>query len=258
VRRRREEVRRQLGREAADPWFARQIEAMPPADLYGAPPSQAADDLRLLHGLERGDVQVRTRYRPDTQTVEVTVATSEEVTPGIFHKLTGAISSHGLEILSAQINTLADRLVLDRFQVRDPDHRGEPPAERLADVEHSLRRALLDSAGPPTFRRLWQFRGQEQPTVAKTRVEVDNSTSPTFTVLDIFAVDRPGLLYEVTRTLFELELSVWRAKIGTYLDQVVDVFYVTDPKGRKIEGETRLQQIRGRVLEVILELGRGG
>jgi [protein-PII] uridylyltransferase len=60
-----------------------------------------------------------------------------------------------------------------------------------------------------------------------------------------------GLLYTISRTLFELGLSVGVAKIGTYLDQVVDVFYVTDRQGRKIDNHERLEQIRTRLLEAI-------
>ena len=48
--------------------------------------------------------------------------------PGIFHKLTGALTSHGLQIRSAQIHTLADGLVLDRFWVHDPDFAGRAAA----------------------------------------------------------------------------------------------------------------------------------
>jgi [protein-PII] uridylyltransferase len=83
-----------------------------------------------------------------------------------------------------------------------------------------------------------------------TRVNIDNSTSQQFTIIDIFTHDRTGLLYAVTRTLFELGLSVGRAKIGTFLDQVVDVFYVTDQQGRKI-GDERHDEIRRRLLDVI-------
>ncbi len=84
-----------------------------------------------------------------------------------------------------------------------------------------------------------------------SRVSADNSTSDRYTILDIFARDRTGLLYTIARTLFELELSVSVAKIGTYLDQVVDVFYVTDLQGRKIADETRLGQITARLLAAI-------
>ncbi len=55
----------------------------------------------------------------------------------------------------------------------------------------------------------------------------------------------------MTRALFELGCSVWRAKIGTYLDQVLDVFYVTDRENGKIEDQGRLDAIRQRLLEVI-------
>ncbi len=86
-------------------------------------------------------------------------------------------------------------------------------------------------------------------------MNIDNSTSSRFTIIDIFTHDRTGLLYAITRTLFELGLSVARAKIGTFLDQVVDVFYVTDQQDRKIKDERRLEEIRGRLLEVVEQEG---
>ncbi|OYW11772.1 MAG: hypothetical protein B7Z55_18920, partial [Planctomycetales bacterium 12-60-4] len=73
---------------------------------------------------------------------------------------------------------------------------------------------------------------------------IDNETSDRCTVVDIFAHDRPGLLYRIARTLFELDLSVVLAKISTHFDQVVDVFYVTDAKGRKIADGHRLRTIK--------------
>ena len=84
-----------------------------------------------------------------------------------------------------------------------------------------------------------------------TQVRTDNSVSDRFTVIDVFAEDRLGLLYVVAKTLFELGLSVHAARIATYLDQVVDVFYVSDHRGGKVEDTARLQQIRHRVLEAV-------
>ncbi len=111
-----------------------------------------------------------------------------------------------------------------------------------------------------TFRRVWRVGGDRpaSPAAMQTRVSTDNSTSATATILDIFTLDRSGLLYTITRTIFELGLSVGRAKIGTYLDQVVDVFYVTDREGRKVEDAGRLHGIRQRLLEVIEAEGTGG
>ncbi len=214
-------------------------------------------DLALLSGLEAKNVDVLTAYQKETGTIRLTVATHEDVAPGIFHRLTGAISSKGLQILSAEINTLADDLVLDRFLVVDPDFAGQPPPERFEEIRLALVRSLQDQAGwTPSFRRTWKIGASGQPKmqIAKTRIEVDNASSERFTILDIFAVDQPGLLYAIASSLFDMGLQVGRAKIGTYLDQVVDVFYVTDAGGKKIQTDTRIQQIRTRLLNVILSL----
>ena len=251
---RREVVRMCLGPQREDPWFATQVSALPTAYLNGTEPEQIAGDLQLLRELKPGEVHAEGVYQPETETVRFTVATSEQVTPGVFHKLTGALTSHGLQILSAEINTLADGLVLDRFWVHDPDFAGEPPADRLQQVAHSLSESLTaPTAKTPSFRRTWQMGGRRlavAPAMA-TRLHADNTTSDRFTILDIFTTDRRGLLYTITRTLFELGLSVERAKIGTFLDQVVDVFYVTDQQGRKVESESQLEAIHRRVLEVL-------
>ena len=90
-----------------------------------------------------------------------------------------------------------------------------------------------------------------------TRVQIDNSTSDRFTIIDVFACDRLGLLYAITRTLFEMGLSVSVAKIGTYLDQVVDVFYVTERDGAKPQADARLDEIRSALMAVITPAAEG-
>jgi [protein-PII] uridylyltransferase len=82
-------------------------------------------------------------------------------------------------------------------------------------------------------------------------VKIDNGTSERHTILEVFAHDRMGLLYTITRTIFELGLSVHVAKIATYVDQVLDVFYVTDQAGRKVTDEARLEEIRQKLLQAI-------
>ena len=76
------------------------------------------------------------------------------------------------------------------------------------------------------------------------RVVLDNESSDRYTVIDVFAHDRPGLLYEITRTLYEQKLSVALAKIATHFDQVLDVFFVTEADGLKVRDDERLKTIR--------------
>jgi len=252
--RRREAVRNQLSLRKDEAWFVEHLNALSAAYFNATSSEQAADDLRLLNDLGPDGASAAARYQPETAAIQFTVATSERVASGIFHKLTGALGSHGLEIRAAEIHTLSNGLVLDRFWVHDPDYAGEPPPERLEQITGSLVQALQSSAEqPPKFRRTWQVGGHRPVRVAgvPTRVNIDNSTSDRFTIVDIFTHDRPGLLYAVARKLFELELSVGRAKIGTFLDQVVDVFYVTDRQEHKVHDEPRLEEIRRCLLEVV-------
>jgi [protein-PII] uridylyltransferase len=85
----------------------------------------------------------------------------------------------------------------------------------------------------------------------KNDVRIDNRASRDATVVEVFTFDRTGLLYRLARRLHDLELTIWHAKIGTYIDQVVDVFYVTNRGGGKVEDEGRLEHIRREMLAVI-------
>lgn len=249
----RESVRTALGPRGQEPWFAEQIERLPASYLFGSSPATIAEELSRLTGVSPGIVDAWAKYDPDRRVSQYLVATFDQIAPGVFHRLTGALSSQGLAILSAQINTLAGGLVLDRFVVEDPDHPERPPPFRLEEVCTALRTALLVPTNePPKFRRLWRNSAPSPTLDARPqRVNVDASSSDEFTIIDVFANDRVGLLYAITRKLFELGLSVSVAKIGTYLDQVVDVFYVTDAAGRKITDENQLRRIRDELLSAI-------
>jgi [protein-PII] uridylyltransferase len=252
-----QEIRSLLDGVEEPQWYREQIEQLPPSYLHARHAAEIAADLKQLHSLRPGEVLARGRFLTESQLVEYTVTTFEDVAPGVFHKLTGALSAKGLQILSADINTLARGLVLDRFFVLDGDYANQPPQERLENVSHALEQALVEGVNP-SFRRVWRSGRQTSATIAPlpTEVRTDNDTSEKFTILDIFTADRLGLLYAISRTLFELGLSVSVAKIGTYLDQVVDVFYVTDRQGRKIADPERLEEIRTRLLGAIEAIER--
>jgi len=238
------------GRDAGDPvvQLSRQL---PLSYLHDTEPGRMIDELDRLARLAADGVFVGTRWQPETGTVAVTVATRETIASGIFHRLTGALTSERLEILAADIHTLGQGLVLDHFVVQDPDYAGEPPEERLAEIAGAIRTALKADASP-SFRRQWNpFAPLPNPAVTlPARVRFDNESSAQATILEVFAHDSPGLLYAVSRAIFEHGLSVQSAKIGTYLDQVVDAFHVTDAAGRKLVDPERLAAV-GRAIERI-------
>jgi len=82
-------------------------------------------------------------------------------------------------------------------------------------------------------------------------VVVDNSSSSFFTIIEVFTYDFPGLLFSVTDALLRCRLDVWVAKIATYVDQVVDVFYVRDFDGEKVDAPDQVEEIQTTVESIL-------
>ena len=85
------------------------------------------------------------------------------------------------------------------------------------------------------------------------RVLIDNRASAGHTVVEVNGRDRKGLLHCVTRALADLKLQIASAKVSTFGARAVDVFYVKDQFGLKIEDEKRLKAIRERLLAVLAD-----
>jgi [protein-PII] uridylyltransferase len=173
---------------------------------------------------------------------------------GTFTRVAGAFMSCGINILRAEIATLGD-LVWDEFWVNDPDHPEQPPQERITKVATRVKHLLNSPEAPlPQLRKTWSFgpaRDVESLNVLPTKVDFDNETLERFTILSLFAYDQTGLLYHVASTLSALGLDLHFAKIDTHLDQVADVFYVTEEDGRQLEDLDRQQEVRQALLDVV-------
>lgn len=258
IAQRRAAVAAALPRGAVDEWYEAQIAALNSAALLRSPAAELVADLQRLRNLPDDRAVAWPRWIADQRVCEYAVGAHEAITPGVFHRLTGALSSQGLQILSAQINTLAHGLILDRFFVRDLDFSDEPPPERTAAVCQALVASLTTPADrPPTFRQVFvneREQAQRAVTARPTRVRIDNQVSPRHTVVHVFTEDQIGLLYVITRTLFELGLSVATAIVGTHVTQVVDVFYVTNERGERITAADDIAQIEARLLGAIADL----
>ncbi|MCE2809716.1 MAG: hypothetical protein LW850_04875 [Planctomycetaceae bacterium] len=165
------------------------------------------------------------------------------------------MATQRLSILSAEIQSLPDNAAWDRFLVDDPDFQGAPVPSRLNQVCQAIAKAVESvEPMPPTFKRTWKGQGSEESKASRlqpTQVRFDNSSSENFTIITIFAYDRIGLLYDISRILFDFQLDLQVAKVSTHLDQVVDVFYVSDSKGNKITESTYLYTLRQALLRAI-------
>lgn len=235
-------------------WVDAQLGQFPDRYLYGTPPPRIAVHLAAVRRLHAGEVLVESEYNPELGTCEYTIITHDDVTPGIFSKIAGVMAGSGLQILDAQILTRADGIVVDTFQVTDPDYHGAPPTERMKTVGERISSVLKgwEHVDDVLRRgaRLKLTRSLPKAPEA-TEVRIDNETSDSYTIIDVFADDRQGLLYVITNAIFQLGLSIHAARISTRLDQVADVFYVTDLRGKKLQDHGQLERLRAEVEKAI-------
>jgi [protein-PII] uridylyltransferase len=250
----REELRSQLGGGFPADWLASQLEAMPLTYLLREDAATIGAHLKVQQQLGPDDVRVEGRYDAERGLTQHTVFTRDGLVPGLFSKITGVLAAERFQIVDAQILTRKDGRVVDTFRGVDTDFKGEPPAHRLKEVGDQIEAVLK---GRQTVEALFASRRDTTrrpglaPSGTPTQVEIDNTSSDSLTIVEVFADDRMGLLYTIARTLFELGISIASAKISTRLDQVVDVFYVTDAKGAKVVDEGRLTELRSRLLQVL-------
>ena len=252
AKKQREEVTALLGDSSSA--VAETIRSLPATYLRGTTPEQVVEALRRIQNLAAQDVDAWGLYYPDRGVTEFTVAAHLGLVPGTFYRLAGALASEGVEVLSAQINTLSSGWALDRFHGIDTQQDASSPEARINAICHRLMQSLKNpSQKPPRFRRIWNKQDVDKATLSglPTRVLFDNVTSDRATILQVFAPDRLGLLYTAAKKMHDLQLGIVTAKIGTYLDQVVDVFYVTDTDGEKIHDESRLQSACDSLLETL-------
>ena len=237
-------------------WIEKRLEEFSAYYLTCTPANRIADDLDILQHLQPEEVRVTGLFDSSTGTVEYRIILAGHLTSGYFHKFTGVLTAKRMEILTADINTTQGGTVVDSFRVIDRDFDGEVPSGRINEVVDALKQVVTsDETIEPIFQHNRRFNDTAKGPVADLplRVSIDNESSDSRTIIDVFAHDRPGLLYTITRTLHDLGVSVDLAKIGTHFDQVVDVFYVTESDGSKITDGDRLKTIRDTLRERLEE-----
>ena len=178
--------------------------------------------------------------------------------PGLFARVAGVMAICGLNILSAQIFTRDDSIVLDRFFLTDARTGGLPSSDQREMFSVRLKEALaatedLDlniSKLPDSTVEYTSLTGELIP----TQIYFDNRSSEEFTVLDLETEDHVGLLYAVTHTLSTLGLTIELARINTAKGGANDSFYLVDENREKIENRVRQQFIETMLRHVIAAL----
>lgn len=235
------------------------LQEMPDRYFLGTPEESIVRQLQLADRLDTAPYVSEVRHYPEREFSEFTVVTHDR--PGLFSMLTGVLLAHGMNILAASINTSTAGLALDIFRISHAEQaEAAQRPERWERVQASLGKVLSGEVD------VEQIVGAAQrPSIlakkfmprASTEIEIDNDVSDHFTVLDVYTQDRVGVLFAITNTLFHLGLSIHLAKITTNVDQVLDVFYVTDNRGQKVSDSARLERIKSELRQRLVAENNG-
>ncbi len=209
---------------------------------------------RLTREAERSAAPLTVDTRVDTRraVTEVTLYTADHA--GLFSRIAGALALAGDNIVDAKILTLTNGMALDTFCVQDQSGGAFDRSDKLAKLAVLFENVLSGKMKPHLeLAKPGAIPSRTRVFTVPPRVLIDNKASLTHTVIEVNGRDRPGLLFEVTRALTGLNLQISSAKISTYGEKVVDVFYVKDLFGHKVEHERKLKDIRERLTEVMAE-----
>jgi [protein-PII] uridylyltransferase len=208
--------------------------------------------LELSRGRETVAMQVT--HDLDSEYTSVTISTLD--VPGLFSMITGVMAGNGINILGAQIYTRSNGLALDILHVNKPVGGVIDDPAKWEKVQVDLTAVLEGRVKVTSLVKKRQkgssLLGQKVPRFPN-KVEFDCDVSREHTVIDIFAHDKVGLLYRITRTLAELGLYIHVAKISTKVDQAADTFYVKDIFGQTISDEAKREDIRSALLKCMEE-----
>ncbi|MBY0611586.1 MAG: [protein-PII] uridylyltransferase [Beijerinckiaceae bacterium] len=211
---------------------------------------------KLKHAALLADVEAKgERFATATATdafggiTELTVFAIDH--PRLLAILTGACAAAGANIVGAQIFTTTNGRALDTIAISRAFDRDDDELRRAERVAAHIVRALKGEIALPEVIALRAAQTTPNPAFAVVpSVTLDNTLSDRFTVVEVTGLDRPGLLYELTTALGKLSLNIASARIVTYGEKAVDVFYVTDLTGGQIVNASRQSAVKRRILEV--------
>ena len=195
---------------------------------------------------------VETRAAEDIDVTEVMIHTLDH--PGLFASIAGAMSLSGANIVNATVTTLGNGMALDTFWVQDVEDHAFKGAARLERLKARIEAALTGEIRAE--RELAAERDRQLPSRTRVfevppRVLVNNEASVHATVIEVNGRNRLGFLHDVTRALTDFGLQIISAHITTYGERVVDVFYVRDVFGLKIDQENKIKGLKQKLLMAI-------
>ncbi|MBU3261443.1 [protein-PII] uridylyltransferase [Roseovarius sp. PS-C2] len=206
---------------------------------------------RLLRDLESDEIAIDLAIDEDRDATRACFALADH--PGIFSRLAGALALVGANVVDARTYTSKDGFATAVFWIQDAD--GHPyEAARLPRLRDMIHKTLKgEIVATEAIRSRDKIKKRERAFKVPTHITFDNEGSEIYTIIEVDTRDRPGLLYDLTRTLANNNIYINSAVIATYGEQVVDTFYVKDMFGLKFHSEAKQKALEKKLRTAIAE-----
>jgi len=219
--------------------------------LLSFPPEVIVEHITHARRLEKQEVLFSHEQRQESWSL--LVMTRDR--PGLLARIFGVLALHNLNVLAAKIFTWADGTAVDTIEVSSTiqeNYEGQNWQAMQKELELAIKQRL--GLEHRLGRKLAPLRNKPQPVQPRlaTRVNIDNHVSEQYSVIEVFSADRIGLLYDITKTLSYFGINIHRARIGSKADQIVDVFYVLDGDGNKIENPDFKKELHEGLLYAVI------
>jgi [protein-PII] uridylyltransferase len=204
---------------------------------------------RLLRDLGPDEIRIDLHPEPERDATRAAFALADH--PGIFSRLAGALALVGANVVDARTYTSKDGYATAVFWVQDAE--GSPYEEsRLPRLRQIIDRTLKgEVVARDALRSKDKIKRRERDFQFPTSITFDNDGSDIYTIVEVDTRDRPGLLYDLTRTLAANNIYIASAVIATYGAQVVDTFYVKDMFGLKLDGKPKRDALERKLRQAI-------
>ncbi|MDP6192422.1 MAG: [protein-PII] uridylyltransferase, partial [Paracoccaceae bacterium] len=196
---------------------------------------------KLLRNLGADEIKIELTPDTDRDATRICFALSDH--PGIFSRLAGALALVGANVVDARSYTSKDGFATAAFWIQDGD--GSPYNQaRFSRLRRMIEKTLSGEViTREAIKERDKFKKREKAFKVPTSITFDNEGSEIYTIIEVDTRDRPGLLFDLTRTLANMNVYIASAVIATYGEQVVDSFYVKDMFGLKFHSESKQKKL---------------
>ena len=200
---------------------------------------------------ELGEDEIKSEFKPDPDRDATRICFAMADHPGIFSRLAGALALVGANVVDARTYTTSDGFATSVFWVQDAQERPYEQS-RLKRLRSMVDKALKGTiVARDALKDRDKIKKRERDFIVPTEITFDNEGSEIYTIIEVDTRDRPGLLYDLTRTISSNNIYIASAVIATYGVQAVDVFYVKDMFGLKLHSDSKRHAMERKLMDAI-------